>query len=321
MPVGTREPVDRSEGEPAGRSARERKLCRSEREFCRSERDRKDGQMMTEETFQQKLWKGAGTLLRSLRPLLLYLCLPSALVCVGMVLYRDRDAQDMLLRSGHFYNALGIVLTLVLLHKRSKKRGSSIWQDAALFGQDLAWKRLGLLFGLGFGLAVLFSASLTLLPFPESWVLAYRSSSGGVFTGTDQLLAIASAVFLAPVAEEIVFRGYMLGRLLEGFDSRPAVLLTAAVFALCHVSILWMLYAGLLGILLGWVAIKEDDTVYAVALHMGFNMSLIPIGWINGDAARKALLFGSPVRIALWGAGAGLLAFWTYRCYKREEIA
>ncbi len=282
--------------------------------------DRMTGERgQTGETMQQRLWRGAGIIWRSLRPLLLYLCLPAVLMCVGMVLYRDRDAQDMLLRSSHFYNALGIVLTLLLLHKRSKKRGSSIWQDAVLSFRDLVWKRLGLLFCLGFGLAVLFSASLTLLPFPKSWILAYRSSAGGVFAGTDRLLAIASAVCLAPVAEEIVFRGYMLGRLLEGFPGRLAVLLTAAVFALCHVSILWMLYAGLLGILLGWVSIKEDNTVYAIALHMGFNMSLVPIGWINGDGARKALLFGSPVRVALWGVGAGLLAWWAYRGYRQPE--
>ena len=109
-------------------------------------------------TIEQKLWKGAGAVWYSLKPLLLYLCFPAILMCFGMLLFGGRDAEGVLASSRNFYSALGIILTLVILHRRGKKRGSSLFEEAALECRGLARKRLFLLVGMGFGLAVVFSA-------------------------------------------------------------------------------------------------------------------------------------------------------------------
>lgn len=271
-------------------------------------------------TIEQKLWKGAGAVWYSLKPLLLYLCFPAVLMCFGMLLFGGRDAEGVLASSRNFYSALGIILTLVILHRRGKKRGSSLFEEAALECRGLARKRLFLLVGMGFGLAVVFSALLTVLPLPGSWIEAYHDSSSQVLGGTDQAVALVSAVFLAPVAEEIIFRGYMLGRLLAWFKPRDAVLISSAVFALCHVSVLWIVYSCLLGLILGWVSLREDNTVYSIALHIGFNASILPISLINQHAALKAVFFGSSIRIALLGAAAGVLAWRMYGAYQREEV-
>lgn len=261
----------------------------------------KEKNRVPELTFQQKLWKGGQILLWSLKPLILYLCLPALFMCAGMFLFGGRSAGTVVSRSGNFYYALGITATVIVLYRRSKKRGTSLWEESALELTGLSWKRLALLGVTGLGLALFVSAVITIVPFPESLMDSYRDSSDGLRNGTDLALAAVSTVFLAPAAEEIVFRGYMLGRLLTGFTQRQAIWISAAVFALCHVSLLWMIYACLMGAFLAWVSIREDNLAYSVALHMGFNASIVPVSLINGRGAWKQMIFGSSFRVALTG--------------------
>ncbi len=272
-------------------------------------------------TFQQKVWRGTAVIIRSLKPLALYLCLPALLSCVGMVLFGRRDAEDILARSENFYYALGIILTLALLWRGSKKRGSSLWRDTALELHGLSLRRLLLLFAMGIGFAVFFSAVLTVIPFPEGLLESYRSSSDGFRNGNDKLLAWISVIFLAPAAEEVVFRGYLLGGLLEGFETKTAVMISAVLFALCHVSLLWMLYAWAMGLLLAWISVREDNLAYSMALHVGFNASVIPVQLINYLCGYEQGMPQGKGVVVLCGAAAAGLALWTFQQYGREKMA
>ncbi len=183
--------------------------------------------------------------------------------------------------------------------------------DSVLEFGNLDRKRLGLLAAAGFGLAVFVSAVITVAPFPQSLMESYRSSSAGLREGRDRLLAMATTLVLAPAAEEIVFRGYMLGRFLSWFTQRQAVFLSAAVFALCHVSLLWMIYACFMGLLLAWVSIREDNTVYSIALHIGFNSSIVLTCLIGGEDSLPVILLGG---------AALILGVTALDLYRREEI-
>jgi len=276
---------------------------------------------MQEVMFQQRVWRGTAAVIRSLKPLALYLCLPALLSCAGMVLSGGRDAGDILARSANFYYTMGIILTIVLLWRGSKKKGSSLWQDTTLEFDGLSWRRLFLLFVMGTGLAVFFSALLTVVPFPESFMESYRSSSDGFREGNDKLLAWVSVILLAPVAEEIVFRGYMLGHLLEGFEVRTAMIVSAVIFALCHVSLLWMFYACVMGLMLAWVSVREDNLVYSIALHIGFNASVIPVQLINQICGYENATPRSKGAVILCGAAAAGLALWSFKRYRKGKQA
>ncbi len=171
----------------------------------------------------------------------------------------------------------------------------------------------------GLGLAVFFSAVITIIPFPGGLKESYRSSSDLLSSKTDLALAMISTVFLAPVAEEIVFRGYMLGRLLRWFTERQAILLSAVLFAVCHVSPIWVLYACLMGIMLAWVSIREDNTLYSIALHIGFNASVLPVSFMNGHPAWERLFFGSRFRIALIGGAALAMAVRAFEIWRKSD--
>lgn len=271
-------------------------------------------------TFEQRLWRGGQTLLWGLRPLALYLVVPGVLMCVGMLLFGGRSAEAVMGSSGNFYHTLGILVTIFLLYRGSKKRGTSLWEESTLEWRGLNGKRMALLGAMGMGFAVFVSAVITVIPFPQWLMDSYHSSSDGLMNGTDRVLVMAATVVLAPVAEEIVFRGYMLGRFLRGFTEKQAVWVSAVIFALCHVSVLWMVYACFMGLLLAWVSIREDNTAYSIGLHVGFNLSVVPVNLINSSEKWKEIVFGSSFRIALLGGLALILAMLAFGRYRREEM-
>lgn len=80
---------------------------------------------------------------------------------------------------------------------------------------------------------------------------------------------------LAPLAEELVFRGAILRALL--MKSRrhwPAIAISALLFALVHGNPAQMPHAFLVGLLLGWMYYRTDSIVPGVAYH-----------WINNTVA------------------------------------
>ena len=74
-------------------------------------------------------------------------------------------------------------------------------------------------------------------------------------TSTEALLVIGGAVLVAPLLEELVFRGFLQGQLEAGYrDATKAVLISAVVFTVLHLNPWWALQIYLLGVVLGFLA-------------------------------------------------------------------
>ena len=80
-----------------------------------------------------------------------------------------------------------------------------------------------------------------------------------------------SAIF-APIAEELLFRGYIL-RTLRPYGKRFAIFASAFLFGLFHGNLVQAPYAFLVGLLLGYVTVEYSLT-WAVALHTFNNLVL-----------------------------------------------
>ena len=170
-----------------------------------------------------------------------------------------------------------------------------------------------------FGFGFFFSALITVAPLPGFLKESYQSASNNLLIGgTDQLLALASTAILAPITEEIVFRGYMLNRLLAWFEDTASILIVSVVFALCHVSPIWIVYAFVMGLLLAKVSMVEDNIAYSIALHIGFNSNVVPIWLISQFPKIEKIIFGNHFLIALYGAAACYGAVILYKKYRKE---
>ena len=152
------------------------------------------------------------------------------------------------------------------------------------------------------------SSALTVIPLPGELIGSYGEVSGKLFYGPDQILVFLSVLILAPVAEEIIFRGLMMFRLQREFNEKQSVLISAFLFAILHKNILWILYAFAMAWLLGYTASRMENVCGSIAIHMGFNMASIPLMWVNRTPALAEIVMGSKLQIALYGCIGGLLA-------------
>jgi membrane protease YdiL (CAAX protease family) len=133
-----------------------------------------------------------------------------------------------------------------------------------------------------FGLQILLGILVVILLGPDA-----APEAGGlpseVVEGPPWSLILA-AVVVAPVAEELYFRGLLLQGLWRSFGSRWAVGISAAVFGLFHFSgaslqtVLPMVSATLIGVVLGILFVRTRNlavTVLAHALVNGVAVSLV----------------------------------------------
>lgn len=87
----------------------------------------------------------------------------------------------------------------------------------------------------------------------------------------DQVIMIITAVIMAPIFEEIIFRGIMLkGMTNNGVEAWKAILISSVLFGLIHGNPWQFVGATLLGCVLGLVYYKTKSLLLPMLLH-GFN--------------------------------------------------
>jgi membrane protease YdiL (CAAX protease family) len=89
-------------------------------------------------------------------------------------------------------------------------------------------------------------------------------------------VVVAGVTIAAPVAEEIVFRGYLQGALQPAMGARWAVALTATVFGLVH-TMPYALPVGLLGAFFGWLAVRHGSLLAPIAAHTLHNGVVVAV--------------------------------------------
>jgi len=92
------------------------------------------------------------------------------------------------------------------------------------------------------------------------------------------ILFVIGAVILAPIVEELLFRGVLLRALLRRFEPVTAVLGSAIIFALVHYigdpnTLPFLPALTGLGAVLALVALRSGDLSMSIFIHAGFNLT------------------------------------------------
>jgi hypothetical protein len=74
-------------------------------------------------------------------------------------------------------------------------------------------------------------------------------------------------VFIAPILEELIFRGVMLSYLLKHKSEWAAILFSALLFGLVHVSPDQVVWSFLGGIFLGYAYLKSQNILVPILFH------------------------------------------------------
>lgn len=80
-------------------------------------------------------------------------------------------------------------------------------------------------------------------------------------------LAIVTTVVLAPLFEETIFRGLILGGIRQKRNSFTAVLISAAIFGVIHVIPQQVINAFVVGIILGYIYVRTSSLLAVVIIH------------------------------------------------------
>jgi sodium transport system permease protein len=78
-------------------------------------------------------------------------------------------------------------------------------------------------------------------------------------------------VLLAPVCEELAFRGFILTGLRQRFHPWTAILLSSLLFAVSYLNVFQFLPTFILGVVLGVVATRSRSVLPGMLFHLGYN--------------------------------------------------
>ncbi len=177
---------------------------------------------------------------------------------------------------GVFY-LLSMGVPAYYLHRKRKK-------NAPEATYKLEWKQPRILIvlilaSLGLLLGII-APIMDMMPMPEWLIEVFLSMADHSL-----IYAIITAVVLAPILEEIIFRGIVLDGLLKNYSPPKAIIISSLVFAAIHLNPWQFVSAFIGGLFIGWVYYRTRNLAYAIIIHAANNFfALAPAFFFDSEA-------------------------------------
>ncbi|MFA6308453.1 MAG: CPBP family intramembrane glutamic endopeptidase [Clostridia bacterium] len=92
-----------------------------------------------------------------------------------------------------------------------------------------------------------------------------------IINGNSLFIAILGIGILAPIIEEVIFRGLILTELKKITAIPAAIIIQGMLFGIYHGNLQQAIYASVLGIVLGYVCVKTGSLFCSILVHIFFN--------------------------------------------------
>jgi membrane protease YdiL (CAAX protease family) len=109
--------------------------------------------------------------------------------------------------------------------------------------------------------------------------------------------------FVAPIAEEVVFRQVLL-KPLRRFGDWQAIIITGLLFGVFHANFTQFLYAAMGGVFLGIVTVKANSVIPAIIIHTVNNVFDLFVAFLSTTSETAAML--TRMSIVFIGAAAAI---------------
>lgn len=104
----------------------------------------------------------------------------------------------------------------------------------------------------------------------EKLGIVVEDTTSELIQGTPLWIVILVVVVIGPIFEELIFRKGFIDAI-GNYNSRIAIFVSAASFALFHGNITQAIYTFGAGLMLAWVYTKTKNIIYPIVLHMLIN--------------------------------------------------
>ena len=115
-----------------------------------------------------------------------------------------------------------------------------------------------------------FSMMVGFFPWPEKWVEEYDAASSAITSG-NLMVELLAVVLFAPLIEEILFRGMAYRYLAMALPAGAAIVFQGMLFGGMHGTMIWIVYASILGCIFGYVRRRTGSLHATILMHIGFN--------------------------------------------------
>jgi uncharacterized protein len=158
---------------------------------------------------------------------------------------------------------------------------------------------------------VLMAALEAMLPVSDWEQRAFRAMT------TPTLSAVIATCVIAPVVEEMLFRGILLRGFLAQYPRGPAIGFSALYFGFVHFNIYQYVGAFWMGLLLGWLYERSRSLIPCIALHVGVNGAVVALHlFTDSDSALEKLWDPYMASIVVWLAAAVAAALGAWILHK-----
>lgn len=142
-----------------------------------------------------------------------------------------------------------------------------------------------------------------------AWISSYNQMmTEAGYENVSILLALYS-VLIAPIVEELLFRGLVFRYSRYALPFWAANVWQAFLFGLIHMNVVQGVYAFTMGLFLGWVCRRGRGIKYSIVLHIIFNiLGTFYSGFFSGTTALSYPIF---ISIGIVLAVFGLWLFYT----------
>lgn len=159
---------------------------------------------------------------------------------------------------------------------------------------------------------------------PPEWIVKIFGDLTGAKTSFWG--SLFTLVIVAPLTEELLFRGVILHGFLSRYTVAKSIVWSAILFGLIHLNP-WQLTSGIgLGLLLGWWLVRTGSLVPCIAGHALLNSlpltnPLLPfqIPGFNTDAPLSSVVEFQPLWFDLLGVALLAAGLWLFSKLSRSE--
>jgi membrane protease YdiL (CAAX protease family) len=234
-----------------------------------------DGDRAGDGTVHTEGWQGAGPLARpgfgEAILLLLMMFVAAAVALVAILLGRRDTELDIVLLGA--VEVLGLLFALVVGLRIARVP----WHEPLALRPVPLWMLLAVVPLTGAASVVsseieAWMAALVPVPPTVAVEMARLLYADDAASWVRVVLAVAVVI---PVGEELFFRGLLLRGFLLRYGPGPALVLTAALFALVHLNPWGLVSIFLVGILLGWLVLRTGSLWPACLAHGLYNFAAV----------------------------------------------
>lgn len=140
--------------------------------------------------------------------------------------------------------------------------------------------------GLSIEFVSIFLFSITAIFFKKS-AESYESMVQGLVESPFAFIVIG---IIAPIVEDLIFRGFILNELRKDYSLKTALIIQAVLFGVMHLNVAQGLYAVLAGLVLGLIAVEAKSVIPAIIGHIVMNSSALLLSNVQEDTLATLFL-------------------------------